>query len=120
MPGAAWSASSTGTPHHLVPAWDLAYLAYRLVPLSAPDNPDSIDSPVAQRRRRLALLCRTYAHGATPASILSAAVPRLHELAEFTELRAGEDASELAAHVALYRDAATWLTRHLDELAATE
>jgi phosphotransferase family enzyme len=99
-----WDTASPGPR-----VWDLAYLAYRLVPLSAPGNPDSLDSSLAERRRRLNLLCHAYGHGETPERVARAAVERLLDLAEFTQRRAADGATHVAAHVDLYREAATWL-----------
>ena len=77
-------------------AWDLAYLAYRLVPLAAPGNPDLPQIP--GRERRLARLCRAYGDVA-PADVVAILPRRLEELAAFSEARGGE----FAAHAALYR-----------------
>ncbi|MGC4856933.1 phosphotransferase enzyme family protein [Micromonospora sp. DT4] len=50
-----WDTASPGPR-----AWDLAYLAYRLVPLADPDNGDAIDSHLGERARRLRMLCDAY------------------------------------------------------------
>src|SRR5919107_184053 len=50
-------------------AWDLAYLAYRLVPLTAAGNPDAPATPEAERDRRLDLLCATYGSPANAATV---------------------------------------------------
>lgn len=90
-------------------AWDLAYLAYRLVPLTAPGHPETPPSSGAARAARLDALCAAYAGaagvpGCAPADVLGAAVARLDELAAFTAGRArAERSAELAGHVALYR-----------------
>jgi Ser/Thr protein kinase RdoA (MazF antagonist) len=60
--------------------WDLAYLAYRLVPLTAPENPDVPLTPEATRAARLAALCAAYG-GPSPADVLATVPPRLDELA---------------------------------------
>jgi len=78
-------------------AWDLAYLAYRLVPLAHPANPDL--PPRSDASRRLERLCAAYG-GIDPAAVLALVPPRLRELA----------ATAPPAHAALYlADAA-----HLD------
>jgi len=59
--------------------WDAAYLAYRLVPLTAPGNPDAIASSAAERARRLELLCAVYG-GLRPADVVATAARRLDEL----------------------------------------
>jgi hypothetical protein len=109
-----WDTASPGPR-----VWDLAYLAYRLVPLSAPGNPDGIENSLPERRRRLALLCDAYAHCETPGQVAAAAVLRLHDLAEFTARRAAQGAVHVAAHVELYRDAASWLVRNAEQLAGS-
>jgi aminoglycoside phosphotransferase (APT) family kinase protein len=71
-------------------AWDLAHLAYRLVPLARADNPDL--PPAADPERRLARLCAAYGD-ADPAAVLALVPPRLRALAETAP----------PAHAALYR-----------------
>jgi Ser/Thr protein kinase RdoA (MazF antagonist) len=90
--------------------WDLAYLAYRLVPLTAPGHPETPASSGAARAERLDALCAAYAGGAaavrrcSPAEVLAMALPRVEELAAFTAGRArAERSAVLAGHVALYR-----------------
>lgn len=86
--------------------WDLAYLAYRLVPIARPGHSDLPASSGPELRRRLALLCAAY--GDIDAEAVLAVVPeRLLELAAFTEARAGER-PELAAHARMYRADAAW------------
>ncbi|GIG34922.1 phosphotransferase [Cellulomonas pakistanensis] len=93
--------------------WDLAYLAYRLVPLGpAGADPGPVDDP--ERRRRLALLCGAYG-GVDASTVLATAVVRLRELARFTAARAGGDA-ELLRHVDLYLADAAWLEDRADLL----
>jgi aminoglycoside phosphotransferase (APT) family kinase protein len=109
-----WDTASPGPR-----VWDLAYLAYRVVPLSAPGNPDGIESSIVERRRRRKLLCHAYARGETPERVVTTAIQRLYDLADFTARRAAEGATHLAAHVELYRDAADWLSRYAQLLAGT-
>ena len=71
-------------------AWDLAYLAYRLVPLAAPSNPDLPAQP--DPSARLAALCAAYG-GIEPAAVLALAPERLRALAETAP----------PAHAELYR-----------------
>jgi Ser/Thr protein kinase RdoA (MazF antagonist) len=107
-----WDTASPGPR-----VWDLAYLAYRLVPLGRPDNPDAPNrGGLAERRRRLALLCRTYGHRLYPAFVASTAVQRLHELADFTAASATAGAQHVADHVKQYRDDADWLAAHLPDI----
>ena len=79
-------------------AWDLAYLAYRLVPLAAHGNPDLPASPDGVRAARLSALCAAYG-GADPAAVLGLVPERLTELAERSP----------AADAELYRADATWV-----------
>jgi aminoglycoside phosphotransferase (APT) family kinase protein len=65
-------------------AWDVAYLAYRLVPLTAPANPDAPATSEAERDRRLERLCATYGAGVTPDDVLALVPARLDELRAFT------------------------------------
>jgi hypothetical protein len=91
--------------------WDLAYLAYRLVPLTSPTNTDTPELDAATRRRRLDLLCTTYGHTMAPADVVSTAIERLRDLAVFSDARASTNA-ELAVHARMYRDDAAWLLSH--------
>ena len=59
-------------------AWDLAYLAYRLVPLALPSNPDLPPQPDATAR--LERLCAAYG-GIEPDAVLALVPTRLRELA---------------------------------------
>lgn len=100
--------------------WDLAYLAYRLVPLTDPANSDGPDSHVNQRARRLRLICEAYSHGhiygLEPADVLAVAVQRLRDLAAFTQTRADSGQGDLGNHVDLYRRDAGWITAHATDL----
>lgn len=69
-----WDTASPGPR-----VWDVAYLAYRLVPLTAPGNPDAIASPRSERERRLELLCAAYG-GLEPSQVVAITVRRLDEL----------------------------------------
>lgn len=81
--------------------WDLAYLAYRLVPLSDPADPDVPEAVRAARHQRLGLLCEAY--GGPDADVVARAVPaRLRELADMTAARAAS-APHLLPHAELYR-----------------
>jgi Ser/Thr protein kinase RdoA (MazF antagonist) len=77
-------------------AWDLAHLAYRLVPLAAPDNPDL--PPQRDPEARLARLCAAYG-GVEPAAVTALIPRRLEELARISP----------PAHAALYRADAAYV-----------
>jgi aminoglycoside phosphotransferase (APT) family kinase protein len=99
-----WDTASPGPR-----VWDLAYLAYRLVPLTEPSNVEALGSEPSGRDRRLALLCEVYGSGIRPSDVLATAVERLHDLAGFTEARADGGQEELRSHVGLYRRDAAWI-----------
>ena len=79
--------------------WDLAYLAYRLVPLAAPGNPDAPASPDDERRRRLELAC-TANGGADPGEIVATVPVRLDELAALTAARGPGFAADVRIYAA--------------------
>ena len=83
--------------------WDLAYFAYRIVPL-AEDAPaaDGLD-----RRARLEALIAAYGAAFTAYEVVAAAADRLDDLAEFTRHRFAETRrAEFLEHAAMYeRDA---------------
>jgi aminoglycoside phosphotransferase (APT) family kinase protein len=83
-------------------AWDLAYLAYRLVPLTAAGNPDAPATPEAERHRRLDLLCATYGPPAEAATVATAVPERLDALRAFTLDRGLADDAALYAADARY------------------
>lgn len=107
-----WDTASPGPA-----VWDLAYLAYRLVPLGDPSNPDLLDNGMDDRRRRLALLCHAYGHGLTSGAVAVEGIDRLHEMAEFTAARAAAGAVHVAGHVGLYLADAGWLAAHREALS---
>jgi Ser/Thr protein kinase RdoA (MazF antagonist) len=90
--------------------WDLAYLAYRLVPLTAPENPDAPASTGAQRRRRLERLCVAYG-GADSREVVALVPARLDELAALTAARGPAFAADVriyAEDAAQIRSNAAW------------
>lgn len=84
--------------------WDLAYLAYRLVPFAE----DAQDAPNGESGRRLAMLTDAYGTDPAPERLVSVMALRLDDLAAFTRGRAQETGrADLSAHAAMYaRDAA--------------
>ncbi|HXH79490.1 aminoglycoside phosphotransferase family protein [Nocardioides sp.] len=89
--------------------WDLAYLAYRIVPLSCGDRRDGFtDEERAQRLRRL---LAAYGCDAEPRHVNDVLRDRLLALATFSDdmaQRLGKP--ELSEHAALYRSDAAGLT----------
>ncbi|MFC6567455.1 phosphotransferase enzyme family protein [Actinoplanes utahensis] len=110
-----WDTASPGPR-----VWDLAYLAYRLVPLTDPANGDGLDSEVDERARRLRLLCDTYSRylgqELDTAAVLPATVQRLYDLAHFTQARADAGHEDLRSHVDLYQRDAAWIIAHTASL----
>ena len=77
--------------------WDLAYTAYRFVPLTDPANPDVPYPGVAEQRRRLELFVESYGIGTiTPGDVVAATIRRLRELVDFivTQARGGDPAQQ--------------------------
>ena len=77
--------------------WDVAYTAYRFVPLSAPANADIPFPGEEEQTRRLARVCAVYDHPAIrPAPVLDTAIARLHDLNAFMhrEAAAGNAAQQ--------------------------
>jgi hypothetical protein len=77
--------------------WDIAYTAYRFVPLTAPENPD-VDNPGDDEvQRRLAVFCDAYGRASiAPADVVAAAIAKLRELVDFivTSAAAGDPAQQ--------------------------
>ncbi|WP_308167905.1 phosphotransferase enzyme family protein [Catellatospora tritici] len=102
--------------------WDLAYTAYRFVPLSAPENPD-FTAPPDEQRRRLRLLSDAY--GLDPGDrrrLPETAVRRVRALAEHIRTQAALGHPAFARHLAqghadLYDADAAHLDRHRDALS---
>lgn len=82
--------------------WDLAYLAYRLVPLGEYAEKNAPDEP--ERLRRLGDLISAYGYDFEPDAVRATAADRLDELAVFTDQRAADTGrSDFVEHSALYR-----------------
>lgn len=82
--------------------WDLAYLGYRLGPLTGALETEPFTP--AERNARLRLLLDAYGSPAPVADLVALAVVRLADLAAFSDRAAVEHANpELARHAAGYR-----------------
>jgi Ser/Thr protein kinase RdoA (MazF antagonist) len=98
-------------------AWDLAYAAYRFVPLTDPGNPDAPFPGAREQRRRLAMLCEAYGEPRIrTADVLEAAAARLAELVDFIRARAAVgDPAQLAVlargDVAIYERDTAYIER---------
>jgi hypothetical protein len=98
--------------------WDMAYTAYRFVPLTDPGNPDAPFPGEQEQVRRLAVFCGAYGGPRIePSDVLEAAAAKLRELVAFIEREAAAgDAAQQAVlargDVRIYeRDIA-----HIDQL----
>lgn len=92
--------------------WDLAYLAYRIVPYAA----DAPATDALDRDARLLALLDAYGTDASPRQVLAAAAERLDELEAFTLERAAETGrADLLEHAAMYRADAAALRGELGE-----
>ncbi|MET8007086.1 hypothetical protein [Nonomuraea glycinis] len=87
--------------------WDVAYAAYRFVPLSSAVGGGELDGngeaalPVAEQARRLRLLCDAYGLAAQDRRVLpEAVVERLHALVAFMRERAAAGSAAFAGHLA--------------------
>jgi hypothetical protein len=105
--------------------WDLAYLAYRLAPLTQVEDTGAGRPSLSVCRHRLEVLCRAYAGAGDRVTlgahdVLRTAIGRLDDLAVFTAARAAAGATQVAAHVQGYRDDARWIKEHLEDLVPTE
>jgi Ser/Thr protein kinase RdoA (MazF antagonist) len=77
--------------------WDMAYTAYRFVPLTHPANPDAPFPGASEQARRLAAFCDAYGDPAIgPDDVLGALAARLRELVAFIrrEAAAGDAAQQ--------------------------
>lgn len=82
--------------------WDIAYLAYRIVPMTTVEEGDGFTAD--QRRQRLDLLLREYGTDASPHELASVLRDRLLELAGFSDRMADElGRPELRDHAVQYR-----------------
>lgn len=104
--------------------WDLAYLAYRLAPLTQAEDTGAGTPSMAVRRHRLHLLGQAYAQAGDRVDIaaddvLRTAIERLEDLAVFTAKRAAAGAPQVAAHVEVYRNDAGWIGIHRQDLEPT-
>lgn len=69
--------------------WDMAYTAYRFVPLTDPRNPDAPYPGEDEQRRRLAAFCSAYGRAEIqPRDVLRATADNLRELVAFIEREA--------------------------------
>jgi phosphotransferase family enzyme len=113
-----WDVASPGPR-----VWDLAYVAYRFVPLVSPDNPDIPNPGEDELVRRLARLCAVYAAAdVTSRAVLDTTVVRLRDLNAFMHREAaagnaGQQAIIDRGRGRIYDLDAAWLEAHADRIA---
>lgn len=78
--------------------WDIAYAAYRIVPMTDPANPDVPYAGAAEQMRRLALFCTAYGDPRiSPHDVVRTATTKLRELVDFiVDAAAAGDAAQQA------------------------
>ncbi|MEV4804749.1 aminoglycoside phosphotransferase family protein [Nonomuraea sp. NPDC049421] len=100
--------------------WDVAYAAYRFVPLNDPRHTEGL--PVAEQARRLGLFAAAYGFGGDDlAALPGTAVTRLEHLVRFMRERAAAGDAAFAGHVArgddrFYETDMAHLRRHAGRL----
>ncbi|MEV2268841.1 phosphotransferase enzyme family protein [Nonomuraea africana] len=101
---------------------DVAYAAYRFVPLSAVGNGEAV-VPVAEQARRLRLFCDAYGLPSAERAALPRMVgERLHALVDLMRAQAAAGNAAFAGHLAdghdtLYLTDAAHIARHADSLS---
>lgn len=84
--------------------WDLAYLAYRLAPLSSPGNAEAGPFDTAEQLERLQRLIDAYGTPFPIPDVLRMVQERLRDLARFSDEAAIRNGNaELHGHATLYR-----------------
>ena len=98
--------------------WDFAYTAYRLIPLTSPDNPDTPSYDTRLAHDRLRLFARSYGLISSAQAVLEMAEQRLADWVLFIESRAtaGDEAQQRVlarGDVALYESDRAYIKKHL-------
>lgn len=88
--------------------WDLAHLAYRLVPLHAPSSPEVPPSRCDVRLRRLERIVAAYGSTVGVEAMLQTCLERVLAVRDFTERRA-RDHERFLGHVRIYDADITYL-----------
>jgi hypothetical protein len=102
---------------------DMAYAAYRFVPLTDPVNPDAPYAGMEEQRRRLAILCSAYGEPRIgPRAVVDAAIGVLRELVAFIvdSAAAGDPAQQAVlarGHTGIYERDIAYLEQHAGGLA---
>lgn len=102
-------------------AWDVAYAAYRFVPLADPENPDVPVVPLPVQTQRLDLFLDSYGPGALRDEVVALLPARLEALIEFTGVRAeteeGPLREPLKEHRNIYERDLRYIRKHQGALA---
>src|SRR5699024_5620869 len=100
--------------------WDLAYLAYRIIPLANPVNPDGAGFDETTCLDRLEALIDAYGTPFSIEEVLEMTIVRLRDLAWFSDHVAEESANpELHEHADLYRHDAAWVQNLVQRLGGS-
>jgi hypothetical protein len=98
--------------------WDLAYLAYRIAPLTAPHNVEAGPFDTSGQLDRLHRLLDAYGMSFSMHDVLQMVQARLHHLAGFSDNLAAETGREdLRDHARLYRSDSVYVESLLQEEA---
>ena len=101
--------------------WDLAYAAYRFVPLADPANPDVPVVPFPVQSKRLDLFLESYDPEISRDAIVELLPARIEALIEFTGVRAETEESDLREglkeHRNIYERDLLYVRKNLDALA---
>lgn len=80
--------------------WDVAFAAYRWVPMTAPGNADGFGT-TAEQAQRLRLFCDRYGLGpAGRAALIDTVVARIHWLVDYMRAQAASGNEAFAGHLA--------------------
>jgi aminoglycoside phosphotransferase (APT) family kinase protein len=111
------------TAHPGPRVWDVAYAAYRFVPLTDPDGPDG-HGHLDEQARRLRLMCDSYRLDAPDrAALIATMLDRLDALVDHIHVRAAAGDAAFASHLAmghvdLYLSDAAYIGAHEEVLTA--
>lgn len=98
--------------------WDLAYLAYRLAPLSAPENVEAGPFGIKKQVARLQRLINAYGISYPLVDVLRMAQERLSDLARYSDDAAERTGNaELHAHARLYRSDVEYIEGMIGQIA---
>ncbi|MPZ68712.1 MAG: phosphotransferase [Actinobacteria bacterium] len=100
--------------------WDLAYAAYRFVPLADPENPDVPFVPLPVQSGRLDLFLENYGSEISRERVVELLPARLEALIEFTGVRAETEEDELRdglkEHRNIYERDLLYVRKNVDAL----